>query len=674
MTTHYSTCPLDCPGACALAVEVENGRLARIGGWKAHPFTRGVICGKVNRYREIQEGERILRPLLRDGPKGSGWFREADWDEALEVAAARLRTAMARHGPQTVLPYYYGGTMGVVQQKAVERLAHHAGFSRLGRTICFPIAESGWLAGVGATIGPAPEEAAESDLVVLWGINAVSTHVNFMTLVKAARGKGARLVVVDPYRTRTARLADLHLNPRPGTDAALACAVMQVLLEEGFADRDYLARQTDFDAGVEAHLATRTPEWAAAVTGLDAETIRAFARVYGHAARPFIRIGLGMSRQRNGAVNVHAVSCLPSVTGAWPRRGAGALFATGAAFQVDDGPVRRTDLADPAVRELDMSRLGRWLTDPGLEPPVTALLVFNANPAGSCPELGRVHAGLAREDLFTLVHEQVMTDSARFADVVLPATTFLEHPDLYKSYGQYTLQLAEAVLPPTGAARCNHEVINALARRLGLDGPDFSGDSGEMIDRVLAASGLPPRAELARRHWIDCAPPEEEAHFRTGFPQPGGRFRFRPAWADPAMPALPDHWPVNRRDLPEAARYPLDFMTPPAHEVLNTTFSATPSATRRLPPRLWIHPEDAAARGIADGDRVAVYNDLARLQLVARVTTDVRPGLTLCESNFRSRDFPGVENLNHLAHGDPVAPRGGPAFHDNRVEVVRMLS
>ncbi len=669
--THHATCAHDCPGACALEVEVEDNHVLSVRGDPDHPFTRGLICGKVRRYREVVEGPRILSPLLRDGARGH--FREASWDEALGVAAAGLQRAMDEAGPPSVVPYYYGGTLGIVQQKAIERLAHHAGWSRLDRNLCFAIADAGWSAGVGAMLGPRPEEIAGSDLVLLWGNNAVSTHINLMSFVKQARERGARLVVIDPYRTRTAAQADQHLALRPGSDGALACAMMQVLLAEGLADRDYLAAHSDFDAELEAHLSSRTPEWAAPITGLDAGAIRALALAYGRAVRPFVRLGVGMTRQRNGAVNVHAVSCLPTLIGAWMRRGAGALLATDAGFHVDDRAVRRTDLRDPATRVLDMSQLGRWLNDSALDPPVRALVVFNSNPAVSCPDLGRVVQGLQREDLFTVVHEQVLTDTARLADVVLPATTFLEHPDLYASYGQYTLQYAAAALDPVGEARCNHDVVNALAQRLGYSGADFEGDSLARIDRVLADNALPERAWFAQHHWLDCAPDEDVLHFRQGFPTADGRFHFRPGWTDPTMPALPDHWAVNRRDLDEAGRFPLDFRAPPAHEVLNSCFTHTATARRRhAPPRLWLHPDDARARGIDDADRVRVFNERGSLSLLAAVTDKVRAGLCLCETNHLGADFPEALSVNALAHDDAVAPGGGPAFHDNRVEVEKL--
>jgi anaerobic selenocysteine-containing dehydrogenase len=668
MSTHHTACPLDCPSCCGLEVTADGNRLVAIRGRKDHPFTQGIICGKVRRYEQIHHGTRVLEPLLRDGPRGT--FREASWNEALDRVAARLSEIGTQYGTEAVLPFYYGGTLGVVQQKAVERLAHRAGWSRLDRTLCTTIAEASWKAGVGEVTGPRPQEIERSDLVILWGINAVSTHVNLMTFVKRARRAGATLVVIDPVRTRTAGLADIHIAPRPGTDGALACALMQATLDQGAADLDYLAKQTDFDDGVAQHLSSRSPEWAAAITGVAAETIRDLAERYMRAERPFIRVGIGMSRQRNGAVNLHAISCLPAIAGVWPRVGAGALLGTDAGFTgINNEAVRQTRWRTDN-RELDMSQLGRWLTDDTLSPPVAALVVFNANPAGSCPDLVRVRNGLARDDLFTVVHEQVMTDTARAADVVLPATTFLEHSDLYASYGQYTLQLGEKVFAqPRGNARCNHDVINDLARRMGFNDDAFSRDVDDTIDRVLADSQL-TRDQIREHGWLDCGPSEDDGHFRNGFPQPDGRFHFYAGWSDATMPALPDHWPVRCADDHEHAGYPLAFMAPPAHDVLNTTFTATERAAQKHgPPQLVLHPVDANARRINDGDLVSVFNARARLTMTARVSDEVLPGLCLCEANHLGAAFPEGVSLNALSHDHPVAPAGGPAFHDNRVQV-----
>ncbi|MEO5376761.1 MAG: molybdopterin-dependent oxidoreductase [Magnetococcus sp. DMHC-6] len=670
-TLHRAVCALDCPGCCSLLVEIDNGRLLSVRGNPEHPFTQGTICGKVSRFAELQHGPRISTPLLRVGHKGEGRFRPASWEEAMGMMTDRFGEIIAKEGGEAILPYHYGGTMGLVQRQAPERLTHRAGFSRLDRNICYNIGWAGWQAGVGTAIGPDASEMVDSDLIILWGINAAVTHISLMGWVKKARKNGAKLLVVDPYRNHTARLADQHIAPKPGTDAALAVAMMQVMLAEGLADTPYLEQFTDFNDPLRAHLHTRTPEWAADITGLSPETIRAFARLYGHAKAPFLRIGLGMSRQRNGAVNLHAVSCLPALTGAWSKPGGGALFATGDAFKLNVEAIRQTTLMTTPSRILDMSRLGELLTNPQTNPPIRGLLVSHANPAGSCPDLHQVQAGLTRADLFTVVHEIVMTDTARFADLILPATTFLEHGDLYKSYGQYTLQYSPPLLPPHGEARCNIDVVNALAQRLGYQDAAFQWDTTELIRRLLDDSHLPALETWQATGWLSQAPTWRQRHFMDGFAKPEGRFHFMPGWNHPQMPAMPDHWPVNRRDIKsEADTYPLDFMTPPALDVLNTTFTGVTAAQkRRGPPTLWIHPQDAQQRGIIHGAPVQVSNHLGQLTLIAKVTEDTQPGLCLCESNHQANEFPEKISLNALSHADPVAPQGGAAFHDNRVEV-----
>ncbi|MBF0159542.1 MAG: molybdopterin-dependent oxidoreductase [Magnetococcales bacterium] len=670
VTEHHTTCPLDCPGSCALIVRCEGDQLLDVAGNPAHPFTRGVICGKVARYRDIQHGPRIDTPLLRQGPKGSGQFTAISWDEALDRIVDQIDRIRSTWGPEAVFPYYYGGTMGIVQRAACDRLTHRAGFTRMQKTICYPISETGWLAGVGRVIGPSATELRDSDLIILWGINAASTHINLMPFIKEARQQGARLIVIDPYRNRTARLADVHLAIQPGSDAALALAMMHVLLTEHRIDRDYLRQYSDYDDTIEQQIRRCTPEWAAPITGLDVTAIEQLARWYGAARAPFIRIGMGMSRHANGAVNVHAITCLPTLTGAWRQRGGGALLATGDAFPALDAPVRQPSWIRPDSRLLDMSRLGHWLTDASLTPPIAMLMVFNANPAASCPDAGRVVRGLQRPDLFTVVHEQVMSDSARLADLILPATTFLEHEDLYKSYGQYTLQHAKAILPPWRQARCNHDVVNELARRLGYQDEPFQWDVAAMVQQVLQSAHLPP-TENWPDPWLDFTPDEDRAHFRTGFGHTDGRFHFYPHWPSDSMPRLPDHWPVNQRDRPQQrSRYPLAFMVPPAHDVLNTTFShVSTTRQRRGPPALWLHPDDAAARAIEEGMQVAVYNDQASLTMTAHITTDVTAGLCLCEAGYNAEDFPERLPLNALTHAEPVAPVGGAAFHDNCVEV-----
>ena len=395
-----------------------------------------------------------------------------------------------------VWPYYYAGTMGLVQRDGINRLRHVMRYSGQDNTICSRISSIGWEAGIGAKMGPDPREMAESDLIILWGNNAVSTQVNVMShIAKARKRRGAKLVVVDPYRNATAEVADIHICLRPGTDGALACAMMNVLFAEGFADWDYLRRYTDVPEELAEHVKSRTPAWASQITGLPESEIVSFARLYGTTPRSFIRPGYGFTRPRNGAANFHAVTCLPTVTGFWKHKGGGAFFSNSDVYHIDKTLIEGLDAVDGAVRVLDQSRIGPVLTgeeqDIGEGPPVTAMIIQNTNPMIVAPELGKVHAGFARQDLFVCVHEQSMTETAAMADVVLPATTFLEHDDFYVAGGHSHLQIDPRIIDAHAEARSNHDVICALAQRLGADHPGFGMTAWELIDTTLQTSGWP---------------------------------------------------------------------------------------------------------------------------------------------------------------------------------------
>ncbi len=672
-----SVCPHDCPSACALEVErLDERTIGRIRGARDNSYTRGVVCAKVAGYAErVHHPKRLTTPLRRVGPKGSGRFEPIGWDQALDEVAERLRRAAAKHGPEAVWPYYYAGTMGQVQRDGINRLRHVLGWSRQANTICTSIAYAGWHAGTGTTRGSDPRGIADSDLVVVWGGNPAATQINLMThIARARRERGARLVVIDPYRTATAEKADLHLMLRPGTDGALACAVIQVLFADGYADRDYLAAHTDMDAALERRYAELTPEWAEAICGVPADRIRRFARWYGETARSFIRLGIGFSRSANGAHNVHAVSCLPAVTGAWRHRGGGALLGSSGLFHLDKTLIEGLDRRDPSVRELDMSRIGPILCGDADAlaggPPVKAMLIQNTNPAAVAPELGLVQKGLARDDLFVCVHEQFLTETARLADMVLPATMFLEHDDFYQSYGQVHLQVARPVIEPPGECRSNHWLHCQLARRLGAEHPGFELSAAELIDRTLAASGYPGLEEMTRRRWLDCSESFQRMNFLDGFGWPDGRFRFRPDWAGEgalgaAMPDQPGHWAVIEAT---DEHHPFRLMTPPARRFLNTSFTETPASRRKEGfPRALLHPDDARRLGVAAGDWVVLGNDRGQVRLRARLFDGLQPGVVCVEGTWPGAAFPDGRGINHLTSAEPVPPAGGARFHDSAV-------
>ncbi len=675
----HSTCPHDCPSVCALEVErLSATRIGKVRGARDNAYTAGVICAKVARYAErVHHPDRLTRPLKRVGDKavGRAAFREIGWDQALDEVAEALLRAERRHGSEAVWPYFYAGTMGLVQRDGIERLRHVKRYSRQHQTICNSLSDAGWFAGVGAKWGADAREIAKSDLIVVWGGNPVSTQVNLMThIARARKTRGARLVVIDPYRTGTAEQADLHLAVKPGTDGALAAAVVNVLLAEGYADRDYMARYTDWDEELERHFAQRTPEWAASITGLPVGQIVEFARLYGRTPRSFLRIGYGFSRSRNGAASVHAASCLPAVTGAWRHEGGGALYSNWGLYGLDTRLIEGLDCKDRGVRALDQSRIGPILTgdrrDLGDGPPVAALFIQNTNPVVVCPESGRVRQGFLRDDLFVCVHEQFMTDTAAMADIVLPATMFLEHDDLYLAGGHTFLQVARKVIEPPGACRSNHEVLQGLARRLDASHPGFEMTAWEVIDATLAASGLPDAETVHQAHWWDCAKPFAEAHFLTGFDQPDGRFRFRPDWAavgrDPdALPALPGYAENYDR---ASETHPFRLVAAPARSFLNSSFTETPgSQAREGRPTLLIHPEACARLGLAEGDRARIGNGLGSLVIHVRPFDGLQPDVVVVESIWPNAAFEEGMGINLLVSADPGPPRGGAVFHDTAI-------
>lgn len=677
--TAYSACPHDCSSTCALEVErLGPDRIGKVRGARHNAYTAGVVCAKVARYAErVHHPDRLTEPLLRVGEKGVGRaaFRPIGWEEALDLIAERLIQAAQRHGPAAVFPYFYAGTMGLVQRDGIERLRHVLRYSRQLSTICVGLSDPGWLAGAGVKRGLDGRELADADLVVMWGGNPVHTQVNVMTHIARARSeRGAKLVVVDPYRTATAERADLHLMLRPGTDGALAAAVMHVLYRDGFADRAYMAKYTDVPDELECHLASRTPDWAAAITGLDPEEIVRFAQLYGGTKRSFLRIGYGFTRSRNGAANMHAVSCLPAVTGAWQYPGGGALHSNGGLYPINRTLIEGLDRVDPTVRRLDQSRLGPILTgdkrDLGDGPPVTAMFIQSTNPMSVCPEQNKVRAGFSRSDLFVAVHEQFMTETAAMADVVLPATTFLEHDDFYIAGGHTVLQVTRKVIEPWGEARSNHEVICALARRLGAEHPGFDMTAWEMVDATLKASGLPDAATIHGQGGYDCVLDFESRHFLNGFGHPDGRFRFKPDWSrfgpgHDRMPALPDHMAVIDEATPE---HPFRLITPPARSFLNSTFTEMPTSRQREGrPTALIHPEDCARLGISEGDTVRIANRRAAVVVHARAFSGLQRGVVVVEGIWPNAAFPGGIGINALTSADPGFPAGGAVFHDTAV-------
>jgi anaerobic selenocysteine-containing dehydrogenase len=672
------TCTHDCPDACAMLVTVRDGRAVDVSPNPAHPVTGHHLCVKVDRYLErVYHPDRVLTPLRRTGPKGSGAFERMSWDDALDLMVSRWREIIATHGAAAILPYSYLGSMGTLSAfGTMHALFHRIGATRLERTICGG-QNTGLTALVGATWTD-PENIEGARLILAWGIDLVSTSIHTWDIVQRARRRGARLVVIDPYRSRTADRADLHLPIRPGTDGALALGMLHVIFREGLADRDYIDR---FSTGVEALerlTAPWTPDTASRATGLEPDSIVALAREYATTRPAAIRHGVGMQRATGAGMALRALHCLAVVTGQW-RHAAGGIADARSVRAPDIGKLMRPDLGPPAPRTLNMIQLGRHLTDPDLNPPIRALCVWNSNPAVIAPDQRKVLEGLRREDLFTVVHEQFLTDTARHADIVLPATTMLEQEDLVGSWGFNYVALNERAIEPRGEARSNAEVARVLAARLGFDDELFRLADRELIALALRGSTAEQQGasldRLAAEGFVRVGPARGAAPFAEGhFPTPSGAFEFASdSLARAGLGPLPVYVPPA--ESPEtspavAERYPLRLLTLKRHYSINSSYGALPVLLRAEPePRLELHVEDARVRGIVEGQAVRVWNDRGSVSYRAHLTDRLQPGTVAAPFGPWMRAGGSVNSLTSDRLGDLGH---GPTFCDTLVEVAAL--
>lgn len=684
-----SVCPHDCPSTCALDVEVlDNKTIGRVRGAKDDPYTAGVICEKVARYEQrIHNPNRLLYPLKRVGKKGAGEWQRIGWDEALDEIAAKFLAIENEHGAEAVWPYMYAGTMGHVQRDSLNRLRHAKGYSRQYGTICSMVSWAGYVAGTGMLGGVNPEEMVDSDCVVIWGTNPVHTQVNVMTHAMKARKRGAKIVVIDLYRTATMQQADLGLVLRPGSDGALACAVMHILLRDGLADRDYMAEFTDFDEGLEAHLLEKTPEWASEITGLDVAEIETFAALVGKHKNTFFRLGYGFTRQHNGATNMHAALSIPAMTGAWAQKGGGAFHSNSGIWGMDKTEIEGNALATSKTRNLDMCEIGPILTGDAVAlkngGPVKAMIIQNTNPAVVTPDQALVREGFLREDLFTVVHEQFMTETAEMADIVLPATMFLEHEDIYTRGGHTRILYGPKVVEAPGETRSNTFVINELGKRLCPDASaHFEHSDGELIAGAFKRDGVDAE-DITENGFVEKYQGDDQAHYKNGFGWPDGKYRFKPNWAetqtkkgvdlvcDPAeLPVYVDYWNVNEA---ADAEHPFKIATSPARAFLNTTFNETAGSQKREgAPSLMLHPDDATSLNVGEGDDVRVGNHRGEVVLTVRVFDGVQRGVVVAESIHPNKAHKRGRGINTLIGSQPVRPFGGAAFHDAAVWIKPM--
>ena len=681
--TVRGACPHDCPDTCATEVTVDDGRAIAIRGAADHPPTAGVLCTKVARYLERTYSEqRLTYPQRRVGRKGEGRFERVSWDKALaEIAERYAAIAGGPFGAQAILPYSYAGTMGLVQSSSMDRrFFHRLGASLLERTICAAAGKAGWVATVGAAIGTDVEAIADARLVIIWGGNPVTSNLHFWMRAQEAKRRGAKLVAIDPYRSATAQKCQQHIALLPGTDAALALGIMHVLIEDGLVDHDYVARYTlGYDA-----LAQRArgyaPERVAAICGITADEVTALARDYGRSKPAVIRLNYGLQRHAGGGNAVRAIACLPALVGAWRDPAGGALLSTSGSYPVDTYALERPDLIRGTPRTINMSTIGDALLEAS-EPPIMAIHVYNSNPVAIAPESDKVARGFAREDLFCVVHDLFQTDTADYADILLPATTQLEQRDVHHSYGHLHVQGNWPAIAPLGEARTNTDVFRQLAARLGFTDACFA-DTDEDIARQAfrrddpRAIGLDPDV-LARDGFARLDLPRPYVPFATGgFPTPSGRCEFASgalaaAGHDPLPSFVPPRESVGSAPA-LAARYPLAFLSPPARNFLNSSFANLPTfVAEERSPRLELHPADAAARGLVDGETVRTFNDRGSFIATLHVSDRARPGVAVAPSIWWTKLAPGGANANAVTSQALTDFGRGATFYDCLVEVAR---
>jgi anaerobic selenocysteine-containing dehydrogenase len=675
----HTACPHDCPDTCAMLVTVRDGVATKIQGDPSMPFTDGTLCTKVAHYLErTYAPDRLTHPLKRVGKKGRGEFKRIGWDEALDEIAARLK-ALAADDPQTILPCSYAGTMGMVQYSSMDRrFFHKLGSSRLDRTLCSSAGKHGIKATLGGSVGMDPERFDEAKLILLWGANPVVSNLHLWSRVQEAKRRGAKVVAIDPYLSLSAEKCTRHIALRPGTDGALALGMMHVLISEGLIDRDYVERHTlGFEALKSRVLEEYAPEHVARICGIPVEDVLELARDYGTVKPSAIRLNYGMQRHAGGGMAARTIACLPALVGAWREAAGGIVLTTADFYNFDHAALERPDLlAGRRPRIINHAKLGEALS--AAEPPVRAVIVYNNNPVAVCPDSEKVVAGFSREDLFTVVMDHFQTDTADYADIVLPATTQLEHYDVHKSYGHLYVVGNSPAIDPVGESLPNSEVFRRLAARMGFDEPCFRDSDEDICRTALASSHSRMKGveweRLKEAGWQKLEVPQSFAPFAEGgFPTPSGKCEFHSEWLQQqGIDPLPYYNPPAETAA-ASNRYPLAFLSPPARHFLNSSF-ANIARFREFErePHLDMHPEDAARRGIRDGDSVRVFNDRGSYALRARVNGKPRPGVVVAPSVWWKKFSPDGRNANDVTSQRTADLGGGATFYDCAVEVERI--
>ncbi|HJT88661.1 MAG TPA: molybdopterin-dependent oxidoreductase [Bryobacteraceae bacterium] len=674
----HSVCALDCPDTCALVLTIEDGHATKLRGDPAHPVTRGFLCGKVARYleREYSPG-RLLYPQRRTGAKGEGRFTRISWDEALDTIAGRLKSVAAEFGSEAILPYSYAGTMGLINNSGPARFFHRLGASRLDRTICSSAGGAGLTAALGVRYGTEPEQFRHSRLILAWGANILGTNVHLWPFIMEARRNGAKLYTIDPCRNRTGFASDKHYFIHPGSDTALALAMMHVIIGEKLYDADYIERYTQGFDELRERVLPWTPQRASELTGIPAGEIAGLAREYATTRPASIRLNYGVSRSERGAMAVRTVALLPALTGSWKEIGGGLQLSVSQAFHLNRRSLERPDLQEKALgrkgRLVNMAELGGALTRLD-DPPVKALVVYNSNPAAIAPNQNSVLAGFRREDLFTVVLEQFQNDTADYADILLPVTTFLEHTDLYLAYGHYYLQFARPALSAPGECKPNIEIFRLLAQRMGFDDPCFAETDDDIV-RGLLDSGHPflsgitlERLEQERSIRLGVAPNGDAflPFASGGFGTPDGKCHFDAAALDYTPPVESRHGDQELR-----RKFPLELICAKNDDSMNSTFGYRDAVDFQTA-TLHLSESDASARGIHSSDQVRVFNDRGSCLLMARVDQSVPAGVASAPSVRWGKRAPGKRNVNALTSERLTDAGGGPTFYSCLVQVERI--
>jgi anaerobic selenocysteine-containing dehydrogenase len=681
-----AVCPHDCPDTCGMLVTVENGKAVKLRGDPDHLFTKGFLCQKVSRYLErVYHPERLLFPQFRTGPKGAGQFRRATWDETIDLIVRKFREiAASPYGPQAILPYSYAGTMGKLHGSSLDRrFFHRLGASLLDRTICASAGTAGCDITLGTRAAFDPEAIVHARYIINWGSNTSVTNMHLWALMHQARKRGATLVAIDPHRSKTAEKCDWWLPIRPGTDAALALGMMHILWRDGLTDEGYLQRYClGAEQLRERALKDYAPEKVSRITTIPVSDIEKLAHAYGTVKPACIRFNYGLQRHRGGGMAARTIACLPAIIGAWRHKGGGALLSTSKLYPFDSAALERPDLIPPGTRTINMVQLAEALHGELPGPPVRALFVYNSNPAAVNPDQKRVLEGLRREDLFTVVHEQFPTDTALYADVLLPATSQLEHFDIHGSYGHLYVQTNEQAIAPLGEAKCNTDVFRLLAAKMGFERELFQVSDEELARQSLASrsNGALKDITLERLHAegpVRLNVPKDYAPFAEGnFPTPSGKCElYSPRLAAQGLDPLPSYTPPleDPQTRPElAARYPLQMLSPPKPAFLNSTFVNIDSLRQQAgEPSVEMHPDDAARRNIRDGQWTRVFNDRGSYRARAVVGESVRPGVVVCLGVYWSKFTRDGSNVNATTSTALTDFGGGATFFDNLVEVAR---